>query len=126
MTPDEVVGFCNHLYGETSWFLEDKEWIYLFTLRSKWLIKKNDYKRFGFYTLFHFNETEGQNYHPQKQSHSLDFLIYEAICHDATKKEERYKFSDFLKAWDIFKYGQQLFENTQTFNFLAGEELSGN
>lgn len=52
MTIDEVVGFCNHLYGETSWFLEDKEWVYLFTLRSKWLIKKNDYKRFGFILYF--------------------------------------------------------------------------
>lgn len=83
--------------------------------------KKNDYKRFGFYTLFHFNEIEDKNYHPQKRSHSLDFLIYEAICHDATKKEERYKFSEFLKAWDTFKYGQQLFENTQTFNFLCGD-----
>ena len=69
MTIDEVVGFCNHLYGETAWFLENKEWIYLFTLRSKWLIKKSDYNRFGFYTLFHFNEVEGQNYHPQKRSH---------------------------------------------------------
>ena len=120
MTVDEVVGFCNHLYGETAWVIEDNNWIYLFTLYSKWLIKKSDYERFGIYTLFHFNTISGKNYHAQKRGRALDFLIYEAICHDATKKDERLKFSDFLKAWDKFKYGQQLIESTQTFNFLAG------
>ena len=120
MTIDDVVGFCNHLYGETAWLLEDKECIYLFTLRSKWFIRKSDYKRFGFYTLYHFNEKERQHYHPQKRNPCLNFLIYEAICHDAAEKEERFKFSDFLKAWDIFEYGQRLYESTQIFNFLAG------
>jgi hypothetical protein len=88
-------------------------------------IKKNDYKRFGFYTLFHFNEVEGENYHVQKRG-NVDFLIYEAICHDVSEKSVRLKFTDFLKAWSLFKYGQQLYESVQTFNFLAGEELSGN
>ena len=125
MTIDEVVGFCNHLYGETAWVIEDNNWIYLFTLYSKWLIKKSDYERFGFYTLFHFNEVEGKNYHIQKRG-NIDFLVYEAICHDASEKSTRLKFTDFLKAWSLFKYGQQLYESVQTFNFLAGEELSGN
>lgn len=124
MTPGEVVWFCNHKYGETAWMIEDKNWIYLYTLSSKWLIKKNDFHRFGKYTLFHSNHIEGEGYHIQKQGHDLDFLVYEAVSHDAVEKSRRLNFLDFKKSWEMYKYGQELFEQVQTFNFLCGSDLS--
>ena len=123
MTPSEVVWFCNHKYGETAWLIEDKDYIYLYTLYSKWLIRKNDFKRFGKYTLFHSNSIEGKGYHIQKQGHDLDFLIYCAVVHDAVERNKRIEFVDFKRNWDMYQYGQQLWESVQCFNFLAGNDL---
>ena len=123
MTPSEVVWFCNHKYGEIAYMTEDNDWVYLYTLHSKWLIKKSDFSRFGRYTLFHSNCAEGEGYHIQKQGHDLDFLVYSAIVHDAVERSKRIEFVDFKRKWDMYQYGQQLWESVQCFNFLAGNDL---
>lgn len=119
MTPLEVVYFCNHKYGESAYVVEDDNWVYLFTRYSKWLIKKSDFKNFGKYTLFHSNNDKGNGYHIQKHGRDLDFLVYEAVCHDAIEREKRLSFTDFKRSWELYIYGQMLYESVCSFEFLA-------
>ena len=63
MTVQEVVWFINHKYGEQAYVVETEKEIFLFSLKSKWIIKKSDFKHFHTYTLFHFNDVEREHYH---------------------------------------------------------------
>jgi hypothetical protein len=52
MTPEEVVWFINHKYGEQAYLVETDEQILIFSRVSKWVIFKKDFTKFHIYTLF--------------------------------------------------------------------------
>ena len=46
MTPEEVVWFANHKYGENAYLIESETELLILTARSKWRILLNDLRRF--------------------------------------------------------------------------------
>ena len=121
MKPDEVISFCNHKYGERAYYLENVDEIIIYTEKSIWRILKKDYTRFGLYSLKHLNYKKNDNtYHKQFESTNLNYLVYYCYMHDYEKQsygiEDFYK---FLKSYEMFCYGRELYSSCMTFQFLA-------
>ena len=47
MTSSEVVWFINHKYGEQAYVVETEKQVLIFTVKSKWIVQKDDKARFG-------------------------------------------------------------------------------
>jgi hypothetical protein len=125
MTVQEVVWFMNHKYGEQAYVVETEKEIFLFSLKSKWIIKKSDFKHFRTYTLFHFNDVEREHYHVQLKSQNLDYLVYQAIAHD----NDNIPYSDkdwkrFNEMWDMYLLGREIEGRAAAWDWLCGNILS--
>ena len=115
MTPEEVVWFINHKYGEQAYLIETDKQILIFSRVSKWVIFKKDFIKFHIYTLFHFNDTEREHYHVQDRSTNLDYLVFRAIIHD-------YKFIDwkeFQQSWELFLLGREVESRVAAWEWIA-------
>lgn len=120
MTPDEVVWFANHKYGECAYLIEYGNEMIILTAKSKWRILLNDLHRFGHYTLFHLNHaTDRVYYHKQCESRDLDFLIYYAIRHDLNIPCDM---REFERLWNMYCLGRELEESVAAFEFLSMED----
>jgi len=120
MTAQEVVWFINHKYGEQAYIVETGNRIFLFSLKSKWFIKKTDYQRFHYYTLFHFNDVEREHYHVQMKSKDLDYLVYQAIAHDNDNipySKEDWK--QFNEKWNMYLLGREIESRAAAWDWLV-------
>ena len=104
MTPEEVVWFINHKYGEQAYLVETDEQILIFSRVSKWVIFKKDFTKFHIYTLFNFNDTEREHYHVQDRSINLDYLVFRAIVHDG----KYIGWKEFCQNWELFLLGREI------------------
>ena len=117
MTPDEVVWFANHKYGECAYLIEYGNEMMILTTKSKWRILLNDLHRFGHYTLFHLNHaTDRVHYHKQCESRDLDYLVYYAIRHDLDLPCDM---REFERLWEMYCRGRELEESVAIFEFLS-------
>lgn len=123
MTPQEVVWFFNHKYGEKAYVIENDTHVHIFTPKSKWQIIKADYPRFKEYTLYHWSTKAGKGYHKQMKGRNLDYLVFCACFHDEEKCVFPRDFTEFRRRWDLYNYGQQLAESCMRFAWLSGEEF---
>lgn len=126
MTVQEVVWFMNHKYGEQAYVVETKKEILLFSLKSKWIIKKSDFKHFHTYTLFHFNDVEREHYHVQLKSQNLDYLVYQAIAHD--NENIPYSNNDwkqFNEMWNMYLLGREIEGRVAAWDWLCGRQFNG-
>lgn len=120
MTPEEVVWFANHKYGENAYLIESETELLILTARSKWRILLNDLRRFGYYTLFHLNHaTDMIYYHKQCTSRDLDFLVYYAVRHDLDIPCDM---KEFERLWQMYCLGRELEESIATFEFFSTED----
>lgn len=121
MTIDQVVEYANHKYGEIAYLIETDTVISLYTSKGIWKILKNDLKRFGHYTLCHKNHYHDTDYyHRQCTSMNLPFLVYYAVMHDYGQVSYgRDAWKQFQYDYEMFCYGQRLFESCATFNFFC-------
>lgn len=120
MTVQEVVWFMNHKYGEQAYVVETKKEILLFSLKSKWIIKKSDFKHFRTYILFHFNDVEREHYHVQLKSQNLDYLVYQAIAHD--NENIPYSNNDwkqFNEMWNMYLLGREVEGRAAAWDWLC-------
>ena len=119
MTSSEVVWFMNHKYGEQAYVIETEKQVLVFTAKSKWIVQKDDKERFGFYTLFHFNATEGKGFHKQMRGNHIDFLIWCAIMHDMDRFYANYEWNDFMNAWELYLLGREIEARAAAFEWLS-------
>ena len=119
MTSSEVVWFINHKYGEQAYVVETETQILIFTAKSKWIVQKEDMKRFGFYTLFHFNLEEGAGFHRQMRGYNIDFLVWCAIMHDMDEFYPNSAWNKFYEDWQMYLLGREIEERAATFKWLS-------
>jgi len=119
VTSSEVVWFINHKYGEQAYVVETEAQVLIFTAKSKWIVQKKDYKRFGFYTLFHFNLEEGSGFHVQMRGHHIDFLVWAAIMHDMDGFHPNSEWNQFYESWQLYLLGREIEERAATFEWLS-------
>ena len=117
MTVHDVVWFINHKYGEQAYVVETEEQILIFTAKSKWIVQKTDYKRFQYYTLFHFNYAQGSGFHVQMRGYAKDFMVYYAVMHDMGLP---YDWSGFLQSWALYNLGREVEERAAIFQWFCG------
>ena len=101
MTSSEVVWFINHKYGEQAYVVETEKQVLVFTAKSKWIVQKDDKKRFGFYTLFHSNLAKGEGFHVQMRGRHVNFLVWVAVTHDMDDFYAIREWNDFVNAWEL-------------------------
>lgn len=125
MTADDVVNFFNSFYGEQVYLYETQKEIRILTNKSAWRIFKDDYIKFGGYYLYHLNQKYGKGYHRQNETRisNLAKLVWYAITHDSDNSELYHNFEDFQHKYELFLYGQRLWESCCCFAFLSGESL---
>ena len=121
MTPDEVVWFINHKYGEQAYIVETNEEILIFSRTSKWIIFKKDFSKFHIYTLFHFNDIERKHYHIQNRSGNIDYLVFQAVMHD--NKNNHIDWLEFKRLWEMYLLGREIEERATKWEWLAGNGL---
>lgn len=119
MTAHEVVWFINHKYGEQAYIVETEKQILIFTAKSKWIVAKNDYKRFRYYTLFHFNNLQNQGYHVQMKGYNVDYLTYCAIMHDNEHFQTQQDWYDFMESWQLFLLGREIESRAAAWDYLT-------
>ena len=119
MTSSEVVWFINHKYGEQAYVVETEKQVLVFTAKSKWIVQKDDKKRFGFYTLFHFNLARGEGFHVQMRGRNIDFLVWCALTHDMEEFYTIDKWNDFIQSWELFQLGQECEERAALFKWFS-------
>jgi hypothetical protein len=119
MSPQEVVWFINHKFGEQAYLVEDNDKIVILSLKSKWIIFKKDFARFHTYTLFHFNDVEREHYHVQNKSQNIDYLVYIALMHDNGGKYSAWK--QFCESWELFKLGREIESRAAAWNFITSD-----
>ena len=119
MSPQEVVWFVNHKFGEQAYLVENDEKITILTLKSKWVIFKKDFSRFHIYTLFHFNDEEREHYHIQNKSRNIDYLVYIALTHDNGGRYSEWK--QFCENWELFKLGREIESRASAWNFITSD-----
>lgn len=119
MTSSEVVWFINHKYGEQAYVVETETQVLIFTAKSKWIVQKDDYKRFGFYTLFHSNSNKGKGFHVQMRGRHIDFLVWCAITHDMNDFYEIKRWDDFVKSWELYLLGRECEERAAIFQWFS-------
>ena len=122
MTAQEVVWFINHKYGEQAYVVETDDKILIFSYPSKWVIFKNDFAKFNFYTLFHFNDAEREHYHVQNRSQNIDYLVFTAIIHDYKDREQFISWPDFCKSWELYLLGQEITSRAAAWEWISKEE----
>lgn len=125
MTIDEVVNFFNSFYGKQAYLYETQKEIRILTNKSVWRIFKDDYIKFGGYYLYHSNNSYGKGFHRQNTTKisNLTRLVWYAITHDSDNTALCHNFEDFQRKYEMFLYGQRLWESCCCFAFLSGETL---
>lgn len=130
MTPQDVVWYANHKYGELAYMVETDNAYLIFTEHSQWCIYKNDKERFGTYTLYHRNYADGapEGFHPQFKIPNCSLLTYIAVMHDKCKKNaipgvdgDIHGYDKFQDAWHLYLLGREIEERAATWDFLAAE-----
>ena len=127
MTPAEIVRFINHKYGEQAYIVDDGKEIRIFTAKSVWRIFKTDYSKFHGYYLYHSNNKSGSGFHNQgnHKSGDINWLVWYAILHDSDVNiaytKENYE--KFQRGYNLYTYGQKLYESCCQFAFLSGSDL---
>lgn len=112
MTPERVVWFFNHKYGEQAYMMTDTDTdrILIMTPKGKWAIFLKDYKRFGHYDLYHMSK-DG-SYHKQCYEFDLSYCVFRALAHDCLmdgKSCMAHKaWIPFQKSYEIWLYGRWL------------------
>lgn len=119
MTSYEVVWFLNHKYGEQAYVIETDKQILIFTSKSKWIIFKDDRKRFKAYTLFHSNYEKGEGYHIQRYGNCIDFLTWCAVTHDMEEYYEDKDFQKFTLSWELYLLGRECEERAALFQWFC-------
>lgn len=119
MTAYEVEWFLNHKYGEQAYVVETEKQILIFTAKSKWIVAKNDYDRFHFYTLFHSNNKTGTGFHVQMRGSAIDYLTYCAITHDREEYYTLQDWHDFVESWHLFLLGREIESRVAAWNYLS-------
>ena len=126
MTPQEVIWFINHKYKERAYLVENEAELRIFTKESVWRIFKSDWQCYGGYYLYHSNKIYGSGYHRQGGlAKNLARIVWYAALHDSldlTFPRDYNHWADFNKSFELYSYGQHLWESCCRFAFLAGEE----
>lgn len=125
MTPERVVWFFNHKYGEQAYLMTDTDTnrLLIMTPKGKWVIFLDDYKRFRQYDLYHMSN-DG-SYHKQCWEKDLDYCVFRALAHDCKMGDSyvmAYKaWESFKRSYEIWLYGRWLEREVSKF-FWDNEE----
>ena len=119
MTAYEVEWFLNHKYGEQAYVVQTEKQILIFTAKSKWIVAKNDYDRFHFYTLFHSNNKTGTGFHVQMRGRNIDYLVYCAIMHDNDDFWGKQNWYNFMESWRLFLLGREIESRAAAWDYLT-------
>ena len=131
MTPNEVVWYANHKYGEMAYMVETKDAYLIFTTESQWRIYKKDKERFGTYCLYHMNHVDGteKGFHVQCKLPNCSCLTYIAVMHDKCKRKQlplkgdMNEYNDFQNQWHIFRLGRDIESDIAAWDYMTKDVI---